>query len=104
MSDLQLSAVNTGSFALDGGAMFGRVPKVLWQKQLPADSRNRIKLAMRCLLARWGDNGRKRILLVDNGAGEKWNDKQRDIYAFQPNANAWRDARVKPEDVTDVLL
>jgi glyoxylase-like metal-dependent hydrolase (beta-lactamase superfamily II) len=104
-SDLQLSVVNTGSFALDGGAMLGRVPKALWEKQMPADSRNRIKMTMRCLLARWKDeSGRQRALLVDNGAGDKWTDKQKDIYAFQPNPNAWRDANAKPEDITDVLL
>ncbi len=105
MSDLQLSVVNTGAFSLDGGAMLGRVPKTLWEKQMPADSRNRIKMTMRCLLARWKDeSGKSRALLVDNGAGDKWNDKQKDIYAFQPNANAWRDANAKPEDITDVLL
>lgn len=104
-SDLQLSVVNTGAFSLDGGAMLGRVPKALWEKQMPADSRNRIKMTMRCLLARWQDSdGKPRALLVDNGAGDKWNDKQKDIYAFQPNPHAWRDANAKPEDITDVLL
>jgi glyoxylase-like metal-dependent hydrolase (beta-lactamase superfamily II) len=105
MSDLQLSVLNTGAFSLDGGAMLGRVPKSLWEKQMPADSRNRIKMTMRCLLARWRDNdGKPRALLVDTGAGEKWNDKQKDIYAFQPNPNAWREANATPEEITDVLL
>ena len=68
----------TGSFRLDGGAMFGVVPRPLWEKQAPPDDRNRIQLAMRPLLveADWGR------MLIDCGAGDKMDAKQRDIYAL----------------------
>ncbi|MDX1740684.1 MAG: MBL fold metallo-hydrolase, partial [Rhodothermales bacterium] len=75
LGDLTLHVVNAGTFGLDGGAMFGVVPKPLWEKRIPADSRNRIPLAMRCLLVETGD----RLILVDNGIGTKYNDKFRDI-------------------------
>lgn len=76
--DLQLTAVHDGPFRLDGGAMFGIVPKVLWEAQAPADDRNRIQLAMRPLLveAAWGR------LLVDCGAGDKMSAKQQEIYGL----------------------
>jgi methylmalonyl-CoA epimerase len=76
--DLQLTALHDGPFRLDGGAMFGVVPKPLWRKLAPADDRNRIQLAMRPLLVEssWGR------LLVDCGVGSKMPDKARDIYAL----------------------
>jgi methylmalonyl-CoA epimerase len=76
--DLTLTALHDGPFRLDGGAMFGVVPKPLWEKLAPADDRNRIQLAMRPLLVEssWGR------LLVDCGVGEKMPEKARDIYAL----------------------
>jgi methylmalonyl-CoA epimerase len=76
--DLRLTALHDGPFRLDGGAMFGVVPKTLWEKPAPADERNRIQLAMRPLLveAEWGR------MIVDCGAGDKMNDKLRDIYGL----------------------
>ncbi len=71
-----LHAVETGRFGLDGGAMFGVVPKPLWNRRIPADDRNRIPLAMRCLLLEDGD----RLILIDNGIGDKFDDKFADIY------------------------
>src|SRR5262249_37366603 len=68
--------IETGRFALDGGAMFGIVPKPLWAKVSPPDERNRITLAARGLLA--VGNGRK--ILIDNGNGSKFTEKQVDIY------------------------
>ena len=62
-----LHALDAGSQKLDGGAMFGVVPKPLWEKRIPADERNRIPLAMRCLLVETPDA----LLLIDNGAGDK---------------------------------
>ena len=76
--DLTLTTLHDGPFRLDGGAMFGVVPKPLWEKVAPADDRNRIQLAMRPLLveAPWGR------MLVDCGVGDKMPEKARDIYAL----------------------
>ena len=73
-----LHEIRDGTFSLDGGAMFGIVPKPLWQKRHPADERNRVQLGLRCLLIEAG--GRR--VLVDSGIGSKWDDKHRDIYAI----------------------
>jgi glyoxylase-like metal-dependent hydrolase (beta-lactamase superfamily II) len=74
----QISVLDAGSLWLDGGAMFGVVPKVLWERERTPDAKNRIQLAMNLLLI---DDGKRRIL-VDSGAGTKWSDKQRKIYGL----------------------
>ena len=74
---MKLHAIETGRFKLDGGAMFGVVPKPIWEKTNPADSRNRIDMAMRCLLIE-DDN---RLILIDNGLGHKYNEKFSGLYA-----------------------
>lgn len=76
--NLRLTALHDGPFRLDGGAMFGVVPRPLWEKLAPPDDRNRIQLAMRPLLveADWGR------MIVDCGAGDKMAAKPRDIYAL----------------------
>ena len=63
--------LETGDFRLDGGAMMGSVPKVLWEKTNPADGLNRIDLSLRCLLL---DDGENRVL-IDTGLGTKGSDK-----------------------------
>jgi glyoxylase-like metal-dependent hydrolase (beta-lactamase superfamily II) len=68
---LNLHVINTGNFKLDGGAMFGVVPKSIWQKTNPADSNNVCNWAMRCLLI---ENG-KQLMLIDNGIGNKQDEK-----------------------------
>jgi glyoxylase-like metal-dependent hydrolase (beta-lactamase superfamily II) len=80
--DLELLPLLDRHFRLDGGAMFGVVPKTLWAKRTPADDRNRIAMAMRPLLVR-GD----RLMIVDAGAGEKMPAKLQEIYAFEPAEN-----------------
>src|ERR1051325_626218 len=72
----ELTPIETGRFALDGGAMFGSVPKPLWEKTNPADERNRITLAARSLFI----VGEGRKILVDNGNGTKFTPKLTDIY------------------------
>ena len=76
--DLELVSVHDGLFALDGGAMFGVVPRPLWEAHAPPDARNRILLGMRPLVveAEWGR------MIIDCGAGDKMTAKQRDIYAL----------------------
>ena len=78
LGDVRLTLLHDGPFRLDGGAMFGVVPKTMWEKVSPPDDRNRIQLAMRPLLVE-GDWGR---LLVDCGAGDKMPAKQQDIYGL----------------------
>jgi len=79
--DLQLTTLHDGPFRLDGGAMFGVVPKALWGRKVPTDDRNRIQMAMRPLLveADWGR------MIIDCGAGDKMDRKSRDIYALDPD-------------------
>jgi glyoxylase-like metal-dependent hydrolase (beta-lactamase superfamily II) len=100
-----IDVVDTGLFGLDGGSMFGIVPKVLWSKAYnPGDERNRIPLAARPLLVRW-DNY---IVLIDTGNGNKFNDKFADIYGIDREKSSIV-AALKPfgvirEDVTHVIL
>jgi glyoxylase-like metal-dependent hydrolase (beta-lactamase superfamily II) len=102
---LTLHALDAGSLKLDGGAMFGVVPKPLWQTRIPADERNRIPLAMRCLLVETPDA----LVLIDNGLGNKESDKFKDIYGVENDGaptrleNAIRAAGFQPEDVDFVI-
>lgn len=97
----QADFVSAGSFALDGGAMFGIVPKPLWEKKIPADDKNRILLDTRCMLLRDGE----RVVLVDCGMGSQWNDKERDIYRIDAHLDASLAAvGVTPAQVTDLVL
>jgi glyoxylase-like metal-dependent hydrolase (beta-lactamase superfamily II) len=68
---MKLYSVETGNFKLDGGAMFGVVPKSLWERTNPADSKNRIQMSSRCLLIEDGKN----LILIDTGLGEKQDEK-----------------------------
>ena len=99
-----LHAIETGRFALDGGAMFGIIPKPLWERRIPADDRNRIPLHMRCLLLQSAD----RCILIDNGLGDTYTKKFADIYAvdheFATLEESLAKAGVAPDDVTDVIL
>jgi len=79
VGDLELLPLLDRHFRLDGGAMFGVVPKTLWAKRAPADERNRIVMAMRPLLVRG-----ERLMIIDAGAGEKMPAKLQEIYAFEP--------------------
>lgn len=104
VGEWQIETLVDGSFALDGGSMFGVVPKALWERGNPADDRNRIALASRLLLLR----GESRIVLVDTGLGHRWSDKERDIYAIDrsgPDVVGQLAARgIDIGDVTDVIL
>ncbi|WP_132795123.1 MBL fold metallo-hydrolase [Tenacibaculum skagerrakense] len=68
---MQIYPIETGNFKLDGGAMFGVVPKSLWERTNPADSNNMIEMGMRCMLIEYGD----RLTLIDTGIGNKQSDK-----------------------------
>src|SRR5438876_11154561 len=88
---LTCHALEAGRQRLDGGALFGVVPKPLWQRRIPADERNRIPLALRCLLVEHDDG----LVLVDTGLGNKENDKFKDIYGV---ANEGKGGRTQLED------
>jgi glyoxylase-like metal-dependent hydrolase (beta-lactamase superfamily II) len=102
LGDFELVPLLDGYFRLDGGAMFGVVPKTLWQKRAPADERNRIAMAMRPLLVRWSD----RLMIIDAGCGDKMDAKSADIYGFDRRENldvTMARAGVKAEDIAIVL-
>jgi glyoxylase-like metal-dependent hydrolase (beta-lactamase superfamily II) len=96
--------IETGRFALDGGAMFGVVPRVLWTMSNPPDERNRIDMAVRSLLL----IGEGRRILVDNGNGSKWNPKLVDIYRLDNSRydinSSLMQYGLQPADITDVIL
>lgn len=102
----EIAGVVDGSFALDGGAMFGVVPRPLWAPHAPPDALNRVRLAARCLVA--VDRGARRVVVVDDGIGDKGDARRREIYAIE-RAGGGLDAGLaglglSREDVTDVLL
>jgi hypothetical protein len=78
LGELEFHIISAGHVLLDGGAMFGVIPRPMCEKKMPPDARNRVTLAMNCLLIRAGG---KRIL-VETGAGDKLNAKARDIYGL----------------------
>ncbi len=79
LGDLEFYLLTDGYFRLDGGAMFGVIPRPLWERKAPPDERNRIRLAMNSLLIRAAG----KWILIETGAGDKWDAKQRDIFAFE---------------------
>jgi len=100
---MNLYPINSGNFKLDGGAMFGVVPKSLWQKTNPADNNNMIDIAARCLLIEDGD----RLILIDTGMGNKQSDKFFGYYYLWGNDSL--DASLKHfgfhrDDITDVFM
>jgi len=81
LGDLELTSLLDRRFRLDGGAMFGVVPRTLWHKRAPADDRNTIAMAMRPLLIR---PARGPLMIVDAGAGDKMEPRLQEIYGFEP--------------------
>jgi methylmalonyl-CoA epimerase len=101
LGDLELTSVSDGFFRLDGGAMFGVVPKPLWMKKAPADARNRITLAMRPLVIRG-----VRTMIVDAGIGDQRDEKFIDIYGIDRARSldhTLAEAGLAPEDIDIVL-
>lgn len=96
--------LETGRFWLDGGAMFGVVPKTLWSREMPSDERNRIEMSMKVLLILYED----RKILVDAGAGHKFSPKLQEIYGPDYRRFTLKQSlqqhRVQPEEITDVIL
>lgn len=106
VGEWDVTTVLDGTFLLDGGSMFGIVPRPLWSRHHPADERNRIVMALRGLLVRGGG----RCLLVDCGIGPRFEGKQREIYGWKPGPAGPRGLLdglaaqgVGPDDITDVI-
>lgn len=100
---MRIYPIETGNFKLDGGAMFGVVPKTLWQKTNPADNNNRIDMAMRCMLIEDGD----RLTLVDTGIGNKQSDKffgYYHLYGDDTLDKSLAKHGFHRDDITDVFL
>ncbi|HUF76015.1 MAG TPA: MBL fold metallo-hydrolase [Longimicrobiales bacterium] len=105
VGSVTIHAIEAGVQQLDGGAMFGVVPKPLWERRIPPDARNRIPLALRCLLI----EAPEALVLVDTGIGNKEDEKFRDIYGVQNQGSptrledAIRHAGFEPGDIDIVL-
>jgi glyoxylase-like metal-dependent hydrolase (beta-lactamase superfamily II) len=98
--NFELAIFSDGTYVLDGGAMFGVVPKVLWEKKLPPDGLNRVTLGLNSLLVRTGDHN----VLIETGIGNKLPEKQQQIYSNRPqlldNLSA---SKISPDDI-DVVI
>src|SRR5215471_10493266 len=79
LGEFDIWALSDGTFALDGGQVFGVVPKVLWEKKLAADSLNRVRLALTCLLVRTGGHN----VIIGTGIGDKFDRKFAEIYGIE---------------------
>lgn len=102
LGEIEVRQLHAGNFWLDGGAMFGVVPKTLWEKKAPADERNRIRLATNCLLVRASG----KTIVIETGNGAKWDAKLRNIYGI-PEGDGLQAALgregVRPQDVDLVI-
>ena len=100
---MKVISIETGHFKLDGGAMFGVVPKTIWNKMIPADDNNLCSWTMRCLLV---DTGEK-VILIDTGLGDKQDERFFSHYFLHGEAtlmSSLAEAGYTPESITDVLL
>ena len=100
---MKIHPIETGNFKLDGGAMFGVVPKSIWQRTNPADSSNMCSWALRCMLIEDGD----RLMLIDNGMGQKQSEKFFGYYYLHGEwslEGSLKNAGFHPDDITDVFL
>jgi len=104
IGDYEVHSVQTGLFKLDGGAMFGVVPKNLWEKTNPSDEQNRIEMCARALLL---DSGKKKII-VDTGIGNKMSEKLNKIYDVDYTKHtlesSLKELGYTTEDITDVII
>lgn len=101
------TVISGGTLKLDGGAMFGIIPKPLWTRQTPADEQNRIQLACNCVLVEWPGNPSGRRAIIETGHGDKFHEKELGIYAIDPARwllPSLQQAGVDPASITDVVL
>jgi glyoxylase-like metal-dependent hydrolase (beta-lactamase superfamily II) len=104
IGNIEVHPVEFGRFLLDGGAMFGVVPRVLWEKKAPPDEKNRIRMALRGMLIKTGG----RTILVDTGVGHKMEEKWQKIYGVDFSRfslrNSLENLGVVPDEITDVVI
>ncbi|MCH8021283.1 MBL fold metallo-hydrolase [candidate division KSB1 bacterium] len=101
--DFELFVLSDGKFKLDGGAMFGVVPKVLWEKTNPPNEMNRIEMGLNSLLIKTNDD----IVLVDTGIGENYNEKFFEMFEIDKSTSLLKSLNsisLKPDDITKVVL
>ncbi len=99
----QLQRLSDGQFRMDGGAVFGVVPRVLWEKIKPPDARNRVTMATNCLLVRTPEAN----ILIEAGIGPKLSDKERDIYGYERDPGlpaSLAEVGLRPEDIDLVIM
>src|SRR3990167_2022697 len=100
----EIKIVENGFFGLDGGAMFGIVPKPLWEKKIPSDSKNRIPLGLRSMLLL----GPNRKIIVETGIGTSFPPKEQEIYAIDhktvDTTSSLKTVGLTPKDITDVFI
>ncbi|MFT4113083.1 MBL fold metallo-hydrolase [Silvibacterium sp.] len=100
LGDFELTVLSDGAFKLDGGAMFGVVPKTLWEKRMPADAQNRITLGLNTVVVRTG----KHVVAIETGLGNKMSEKQRSfVEAKQLLPSSFAAANIRFEEV-DVVI
>jgi glyoxylase-like metal-dependent hydrolase (beta-lactamase superfamily II) len=106
LGPFELYSIPTGDFRLDGGAMFGVVPKTLWSRSLEADEKNRIPMTMRCLLIKSNNTGR--VYLIDNGVGDKFDEKMSKIYDLDFSEHTLEQSLkaqgFDKSDITDIIF
>ena len=103
IGNYKVTSLVTSRFSLDGGSMFGIIPKSMWEKKIAPDDDNRIPLVTRSLLIR----GNGKIILVDTGNGDKWDSKMKAILDTDPSVvniqASLGELSVKPDEITDVI-
>lgn len=104
IGDYKIRSIKAGLFKLDGGSMFGVVPKIIWSKSNPSDDKNRIEMSTNVLLLESKD----RKILIDTGIGHKMSDKLNQIYGIDYSEytleKGLSELNMKPDDITDVIL
>jgi len=100
LGDFELTVLSDGLYYIDGGAMFGVIPKTLWHRKIKSDEKNRIEMSMNSLLVRDG----KHTVLIETGAGNKISKKMQQIYDTQAKLlDSFAQAKVSPEEVDIVI-
>jgi glyoxylase-like metal-dependent hydrolase (beta-lactamase superfamily II) len=100
VGDFELTILSDGTYFLDGGAMFGVVPKPLWERRAPADAQNRILLGLNTVIVRTGQH----TVAIETGIGNKLSDKLREIFdAREQLPNAFAAAQIRPEEIDIVV-
>lgn len=106
LGNFELYTIEAGDIKLDGGAMFGVVPKTLWSRGIEPDDKNRIPMTMRCLLIKSNSTGK--VYLIDNGVGDKFNEKMMNIYQIDFSKRelhrSLKEQGFSADNITDIIF